>query len=356
MTRSTTELSGSCKLAPSCHYNLVAGSKNRSTGLRRSSCSLANGQHLHRGECRSALTTRRSLDGSRLRGQNRTLLRVTPHGLISATLSRSIRTQRLFKYFTSRQTQPLKQSKQDVFLFLCSQRCVVRVNCRQLDYELVKIYHPDVVSLSLAPGSPPSGEQGVLPSAMPPEGHLTPEIAQARFQAVTRAYDSLQKGKAKGKAHLGGNPFVDATESKMSARRRRELRARAELRVGHDEKWRERLIVGALFAVSGILMFLHVWSGMLNSFVDYGGFRVSNVRDTERRVSYCRCCTFTGERKEGTTQTYSRSISPTERPDRQHQDQTDSRGREATGRSITHPTLDLVYKMVFPRRPQQATA
>lgn len=81
---------------------------------------------------------------------------------------------------------------------------------------------------------------------------MTLEIAQARFQAVTKAYDTLRKGKAKGKAHLGANPFAGATESRMSARRRRELRARAELRVGGDEKWREGLIVGALFAVSGI--------------------------------------------------------------------------------------------------------
>ena len=89
-----------------------------------------------------------------------------------------------------------------------------------------------------------------------PSEYLTPEIAQARFQAVTKAYDSLQKGKAKGKAHLRANPFADAAEGKMSARRRRELRARAELRVGDDEKWREGLIVGALFAVGGIAIYL----------------------------------------------------------------------------------------------------
>ena len=88
---------------------------------------------------------------------------------------------------------------------------------------------------------------------------MTPEIAQARFQAVTKAYDSLRKGKAKGKAHLVANPFVHSTESGMSARRRRELKARAELRVGDDERWRERLIVGALFAVSdtGIYIFIY---------------------------------------------------------------------------------------------------
>jgi len=119
----------------------------------------------------------------------------------------------------------------------------------------VKIYHPDVVSPSPVQGSPPSGEQGTSPPATPSEEHLTLEIAQARFQAVTKAYASLRKGKAKGITHLGGNPFAGATEGKMSAKRRRELRARAELRVGDDEKWRERLIVGALFATMMIFVY-----------------------------------------------------------------------------------------------------
>lgn len=128
----------------------------------------------------------------------------------------------------------------------------------------MKIYHPDVVSASLFQTSPPSGEQGATSSTTPSEERLTPEIAQARFQAVTKAYDTLRKGKAKGKAYLGANPFAENTESRMSAKRRRELRARAELRVGEDEKWRERLIVGALFAVSDIKIRLCVWDDVLN--------------------------------------------------------------------------------------------
>ncbi|KAF9650613.1 hypothetical protein BDM02DRAFT_3267830 [Thelephora ganbajun] len=107
-------------------------------------------------------------------------------------------------------------------------------------YELVKVYHPDVVVASLSQDSPTSAEQGVSSSATLPEEHLTPELAQARFQAVTKAYDSLRK---------------DATESRMSARRKRYLRARAELRVGDDEKWRERLIVGALFATMMVFVY-----------------------------------------------------------------------------------------------------
>jgi hypothetical protein len=116
----------------------------------------------------------------------------------------------------------------------------------------VKIYHPDVVAASLSQTPLLPEERGGPSSTMSSE-HLTLEIAQARFQAVTKAYDSLRKGKARGKALLGTNPFADATEGRLSARRRRELKARAELRVGGDEKWREGLIVGALFAVSGII-------------------------------------------------------------------------------------------------------
>ena len=179
----------------------------------------------------------------------------------------------------------------------------------------MKIYHPDVVSASLSQGSPPPGEPGTSSSVIPPEEQLTPEVAQARFQAVTKAYDSLRKGKAKGKAHLGANPFAGATESRMSARRRRELRARAELRVGDDEKWRERLIVGALFAVSGIKnISLGVWVCVLNSFTDDGGFCVSNVRDTKKRVSHCSYRKFASERKEEIIRRDACDASPTKRP------------------------------------------
>lgn len=142
-------------------------------------------------------------------------------------------------------------------------RGMIRAKCQQLDYELVKIYHPDAVAASLSQRSPPSGGQGESSSTIPPE-HLTPEVAQARFQAVTKAYDSLRKGKAKGKAHLGVYSFADSTENRMSARRRRELRARAELRVGDDEKWRERLIVGVLLAVSSVIMRLCTLDYSLN--------------------------------------------------------------------------------------------
>jgi len=221
------------------------------------------------------------------------------------------------------------------------------INFQPLDYELVKMYHPDVVSASLPGGSLPLGEQGASSPATPPEEHLSPEIAQSRFQAVTKAYGSLRKGKAKGKAHLGANPFADVAESRMSARRRRELRARAELRVGDDEKWRERLIVGALFAVNVIEIYLHVWNEVLNSFTDDVDFCVSNIRDAERRVGYCRRRKFAGEWKEENIRGDSYSTPPTKRPNREHQEQTNNRGREPTSRTRRHLTFGFEYTITF---------
>ena len=139
----------------------------------------------------------------------------------------------------------------------------------------MKVYHPDSVAASLSQGSHPLGGQGTTPTTSSKD--LTPEIAQARFQAVTKAYDSLRKGKAKGKAHLGANLFADATESRMSARLKRELRARAELRVGEDEKWRERLLVGALIAVSCISSHLRCVESIVELASDDDGFCVSNL-------------------------------------------------------------------------------
>ena len=57
---------------------------------------------------------------------------------------------------------------------------------------------------------------------------------------------------------------MGGTEGRISARRRRELRDRAELRVGEDERWRERLIVGVLFAVSDVWICLHLRNDALN--------------------------------------------------------------------------------------------
>ncbi|EKM54153.1 uncharacterized protein PHACADRAFT_209970 [Phanerochaete carnosa HHB-10118-sp] len=91
-------------------------------------------------------------------------------------------------------------------------------------YELVRIYHPD------SPVSRP----------------LSPTTAQARFQAITAAYDALR-----GKRPLDLEPgeperpradFHDLSTAMWKARQRR----RAELNVGMDERWKDRLMMGAV--------------------------------------------------------------------------------------------------------------
>lgn len=85
-------------------------------------------------------------------------------------------------------------------------------------YELVRIYHPD--------------------SAV--ARHYPPEESQARFQAISRAYDILR-----GKASSSGEP-VEATHKvdpiRWSARARRPHFDDT----ASDERWKERVIMGAV--------------------------------------------------------------------------------------------------------------
>jgi hypothetical protein len=96
-----------------------------------------------------------------------------------------------------------------------------------LDYELVKIYHPD--------------------SAI--SKTLSPETAEARFQAITKAYDTLRKGKSRVTL-LNASSEGASLGGVMSARRKRDLMNRAELKTEADEKWTERLMIGAVLVVS----------------------------------------------------------------------------------------------------------
>ncbi|KIK47131.1 hypothetical protein CY34DRAFT_293076 [Suillus luteus UH-Slu-Lm8-n1] len=85
-------------------------------------------------------------------------------------------------------------------------------------YELVRIYHPD--------------------SAV--ARHYPPEESQARFQAISRAYDIL-----KGKTSSSGEP-VEATRTvdpiRWSARSRRPHFDDT----ASDERWKERVIMGTV--------------------------------------------------------------------------------------------------------------
>jgi hypothetical protein len=119
-----------------------------------------------------------------------------------------------------------------------------------LDYELVKIYHPDSSTswvLSAAASIKGSSSRGSSEQAK--------ENAEARFQAITNAYDILRKGKSKARNLHGVVQDVRDSVGVMSDRRKRELRNRAELNVGGlDERWKERLMVGVLFVVSSFFV------------------------------------------------------------------------------------------------------
>ncbi|GJE95845.1 DnaJ domain-containing protein [Phanerochaete sordida] len=103
-------------------------------------------------------------------------------------------------------------------------RSATKADVKARYYELVRIYHPD------SPVSRP----------------LPPATAQARFHAISAAYDALR-----GKRPLASDPdepqrartdYHDLSTAMWRAKQRR----RAELHVGMDERWKDRLMLGAI--------------------------------------------------------------------------------------------------------------
>ena len=101
------------------------------------------------------------------------------------------------------------------------------------DYDLVRIYHPD------------------SPSAR--AGGISAETAHARFQAISSAYAILS-----GKKHAfsvdgldeGFGATVRPTYHDLStAMWRARQRKRAEMDFGLDDRWKERLMMGAVLLV-----------------------------------------------------------------------------------------------------------
>ncbi|KAK7691897.1 hypothetical protein QCA50_005302 [Cerrena zonata] len=100
-------------------------------------------------------------------------------------------------------------------------------------YDLVRIYHPDsIVNRAVAP-----------------------EIAQARFQSISAAYDVL-RGKRRAAGSLADpedpTPGVVHDYHRLStAMWRAKQRRRADLSLGIDERWKERLFFGAILLTIG---------------------------------------------------------------------------------------------------------
>ncbi|OSC99424.1 hypothetical protein PYCCODRAFT_1373338 [Trametes coccinea BRFM310] len=110
-----------------------------------------------------------------------------------------------------------------------------RADVKARYYDLVRIYHPDS----------PSARAGGIPA----------ETAHARFQAIAAAY-AILTGKKPASALDGsgtgegfdGAPrptYHDLSSAMWRARQRR----RAELSVGLDDRWKERLMLGAVVVV-----------------------------------------------------------------------------------------------------------
>ena len=104
-----------------------------------------------------------------------------------------------------------------------------------LDYALVRIYHPD------------------SPSAR--AGGVSPETAHARFQAISSAYATLTGKKplssaSDGEAGDGFGREARASYHDLSTAMWRERqRRKGDLDIGFDERWKDRLMLGAVLLV-----------------------------------------------------------------------------------------------------------
>ncbi|KAK0212957.1 hypothetical protein DFS33DRAFT_85158 [Desarmillaria ectypa] len=89
-------------------------------------------------------------------------------------------------------------------------------------YELVRIYHPDTVDSS-----------------------VSSELAHARFQSITDAYNVLR-----GKMASKSDPVSGAQQATTAARRAMHVRRHRELYEGGavDDSWKDRLIIVGLIA------------------------------------------------------------------------------------------------------------
>ncbi|KAM6502129.1 hypothetical protein JOM56_002106 [Amanita muscaria] len=99
-------------------------------------------------------------------------------------------------------------------------------------YDLVRIYHPDKAS-----GAPP-------------------EIAHARFQAITAAYDILRKRRgqpdtASSGWKEGGYPTAAAWRAASQARRAQELYSGKRI----DDRWKDRVFVLSVIMAVGAFVF-----------------------------------------------------------------------------------------------------
>ncbi|KAG0706028.1 hypothetical protein DFH29DRAFT_200210 [Suillus ampliporus] len=107
-----------------------------------------------------------------------------------------------------------------------------REDVKRRYFELVRIYHPD--------------------SAV--ARHYPPEVSQARFQAISRAYDILR-----GKVYSSGEPVETAhkVDPKRWSTRSRHPHFDD---TASDERWKERVIMGAVLLTLAVFVAQTSWT------------------------------------------------------------------------------------------------
>ncbi|TBU44981.1 hypothetical protein BD309DRAFT_1072370 [Dichomitus squalens] len=117
-------------------------------------------------------------------------------------------------------------------------RSATQADVKARYYDLVRIYHPD------------------SPAAR--AGGISPETAHARFQAISSAY-AILTGKKSGSLTEGGETgdglggkarasYHDLSTAMWRERQRR----KADLDVGFDDRWKDRLMLGAVLLVRSL--------------------------------------------------------------------------------------------------------
>ncbi|KAI1783744.1 hypothetical protein LXA43DRAFT_902935 [Ganoderma leucocontextum] len=121
-------------------------------------------------------------------------------------------------------------------------KSTTRADVKARYYDLVRIYHPD---------SPAARAGGV-----------SPETAHARFQAISAAYAVLtgKKPAASSDDREAGEGFAGKARTSYhdlsTAMWRERQRRKADLDVGLDERWKERVMLGAILLVRTLGDFL----------------------------------------------------------------------------------------------------
>ena len=107
-------------------------------------------------------------------------------------------------------------------------------SCRFADYDLVRIHHPD---------SPVVRALG-----------LTPDVAHARFQSISAAYDVLRGNNSQGSDNNSEIRKAAANAAAAAATSRRSAHAsRPDIHVIGDDRWKDRIIMGGVVLVRPLM-------------------------------------------------------------------------------------------------------